>query len=412
MRTLRVLLAMCVVMATAIWPGGPVERAGGATPSRYVTGWVPVWNGVGAASIPSAAPLMSQASPFNYEATSAGTIRMPYGTGNLGSVASALRSGGIAVIASITDGTASGAMAGILADPTSRTAHVDAIQRLVETGVGGFPYDGVDLDYEGFAFADPRSTWASTTEAWVAFVKELSARLRAMVPPRLLTVTIPPEWSVSWDYPVYAQARIIDDIDHLRLMVYDYNVSSAGPIAPASWLADVITTTRSLVGAANLHKVQIGVPTHGRSWARVVSGECPAGTDLKTVQLNMKTAAALVDSTGAVPQRHSSGEMTFSYDVTVTGVGSGVVAPDPYVPPPVVADSLVPADPGVLRPARRLRIVSCTVRRTVYYQDVEAVVARARAAITAGTGGIAVWAFGYEVPELWPALAAIAPTDA
>lgn len=410
MRYLRVLMAVSVLMAVAIWPTGQVGRANAATPSRYVTGWIPVWNGVGSASISAAAPLMSQASPFNYDATSAGIIRMQYGTGNLSNVVAALRDRGIAVMASITDGTASGVMAGILADPTSRTTHVDAIVRLAETGVGGRGYDGIDLDYEGFAFSDPRSTWPATTEAWVAFVKELSGRLRAMTPPRTLAVTIPPEWSVSWDYPVYAQSRIIDDIDHLRLMVYDYSVSAAGPIAPASWLADVVATTRSLIGAVNMPKVQIGVPTHGRSWARVVTGECPSGTDRSTVQLNMKTAAALVVSTGAVPQRHSSGEMTFTYDQTFTGIGSGVVGPVPYVPPPMVADSVVPADPGVLQPARRMRIVTCTVRRTVFYQDVEAVVARARTAIAADTGGIAVWAFGYEVPELWPALAAIAPT--
>lgn len=399
-------------MATAIWPTGRAERAEAVTPGRYVTGWIPVWNGTGAGSIAAAAPLMSQASPFNYEATSAGIIRMPYGTGHLSTVAASLRSRQIAVIASITDGTASGVMAGILADPVSRTTHVDAIVQLVSSGIGGLPYDGIDLDYEGFAFADARSTWPATTEAWVAFVKELSARLRAMVPARLLTVTIPPEWSVSWDYPVYAQSRIINDIDALRLMVYDYSVSSAGPIAPNSWLADVISTTRSLIGVGNMHKVQIGVPTHGRSWARVVSGECPAGTDTKTVQLNMKTAAALVESTRAVPQRHSSGEMTFTYDQSFTGLASASGTPLPYVPPPVVADSLRPADPGGLQQARRMRVVSCTVRRTVYYQDVEAVVARARSAIAADTGGIALWAFGYEVPELWPALAAIAPVGA
>lgn len=409
-------MAACAVTAAAVWPVATGEPVGAATPSRYVTGWIPVWNNVGLGSIPAAAPLMSQASPFHYEATSAGIIRMQYSATTLTSVATALRDRGIAVMASITDGTARNVMAGILADPVSRTAHVDAIVRLVETGVGGRPYDGVDLDYEGFAFVDARSTWfapnGGTSEAWVAFVQELAGRLHSMTPRRSLAVTIPPEWTGTADYPVYAQGRIIDHVDHLRLMVYDYSVTAAGPIAPASWLADVIATTRALVGAANMPKVQVGVPTHGRSWARVASGECPASVDMRTVQLNMKTAAALVVSTGATPQRHSSGEMTFTYDETFTGTAAGAVVPVPYVPPPVVADSLRPADPVGLQPARRLRIVTCTVRRTVFYQDVDAVVARARTVIAADTGGIAVWAFGYEVPELWAALAAIAPPAA
>ena len=49
-------------------------------------------------------------------------------------------------------------MAGILADPAQRTRHVDALARFAADG----DYAGLDIDYEQFAFADGRDTWAAT----------------------------------------------------------------------------------------------------------------------------------------------------------------------------------------------------------------------------------------------------------
>ncbi len=49
-------------------------------------------------------------------------------------------------------------MAGILADPAQRARHVDA---LVDFAADG-DYDGMDIDYEQFAFADGRESWAAT----------------------------------------------------------------------------------------------------------------------------------------------------------------------------------------------------------------------------------------------------------
>ena len=40
-------------------------------------------------------------------------------------------------------------------------------------------YAGLDIDYEQFAFADGRDTWAATRPNWVAFIDELSQRLHA-----------------------------------------------------------------------------------------------------------------------------------------------------------------------------------------------------------------------------------------
>jgi hypothetical protein len=56
----------------------------------------------------------------------------------------------VPVVPSIFDRTDEGVMAGILADPQQRARHVDAIVAFATDG----DYDGIDLDYEQFAFAD------------------------------------------------------------------------------------------------------------------------------------------------------------------------------------------------------------------------------------------------------------------
>ncbi len=141
--------------------------------------------------------------------------------------------------------------------------------------------DGIDLDYEGFAFTDGHDSWASTQPVWVAFVTELAAALHANG--KLLSVTIPPTWlagGVPTGYPVYAQASIAPVVDRLRLMVYDWSVSSPGPISPMSWLNQVIAYSNSAIPAASdRSKLQLGVPSYGRDWGRQVKSTeiCPDG---------------------------------------------------------------------------------------------------------------------------------------
>jgi hypothetical protein len=147
----------------------------------------------------------------------------------------------------------------------------------------------------------------------------------------------------------------------------------------------------------------------------------------------MRMAQALAATKAATPTRHSSGEMTFTYDeqFTSTGTRLGAAAagseavgtqrgqPAPAtvgtasVPTPLVAPTAArmvpsftsPIDTGGLARARRLGL--CTVRRTVFYADETTVTQRARMALDAGLGGIAIWAYGYENSNLWPMLRAL-----
>ena len=97
-----------------------------------------------------------------------------------------MRSRGIKVIPSIADGSAARAMAAVLKDPEDRTAHVAQIVDLVVSN----GYDGIELDYEKFAFSDGSSTWATTRPAWVAFGAELGNALHAAK--RVLALAVPP----------------------------------------------------------------------------------------------------------------------------------------------------------------------------------------------------------------------------
>jgi spore germination protein YaaH len=82
----------------------------------------------------------------------------------------ALRSANLQIIPTITDGTSKGILAGLLKNPKLRTQVVNVIMNLVRTN----NYDGIDIDFEGFAFVDANTTWKATAPLWTEFIKELS----------------------------------------------------------------------------------------------------------------------------------------------------------------------------------------------------------------------------------------------
>ena len=131
------------------------------------------------------------------------------------------------MVPSIVDLLPAGEMAAIIADPVTRTRHVEAIRRFAADG----DYDGIDIDYEQFAFADGRDTWAATRPNWVAFIEELGAALRA--DGRTLVVSIPPVYddgqTSASGFWVYDYGAIIDHVDRIRIMTYDFSVAEPGP---------------------------------------------------------------------------------------------------------------------------------------------------------------------------------------
>jgi hypothetical protein len=413
--TTRVLGAAAVALGMASVAAASLawqEQAVAITPARFVSGWIPNWSSAvvsdGTRAINSGQDaVFADVSPFGFTARGAVTIETSGSESSLTAAVDALRAHKLPVLPSITDGTGKLVMAGIMADPTSRTQHVQAITNLVV----GRNYDGIDLDYEGFAFTDGQASWATTRPNWAAFVIELGASLHANG--KLLSITAPPMWdNGSSGYRVYSwQDRtpgldIMPSVDRLRLMVYDWSVAKAGAVAPMYWVRNVLAYVKAAVPADQLRKVQMGVPTYGRSWAKVLSGSCPTDAAIDTTGVQMENIGGLLAKPGATLVRDDSGEMLLTYDEVFTGTGDSAPPPE-YAPPSNHTDQLAPADLAGLRTAVRLGGATCTIRRTVYYPDVATVVQRANAALDAGLSGIAIWALGYETTDLWPQLMAI-----
>lgn len=275
------------------------------------------------------------------------------------------------LVPSLLDDMPAGAMAAILADPEQRARHVEAIMTFAdETGAAG-----IDIDYEQFAFADGRDTWAATRPAWVAFVEELAAELHASG--RTLAVSIPPVYddgrTDASGYWVYDHGAIAELADTIRIMGYDYSTAEAGPIAPLDWVRRLVEGVSAAVPAEYHDKLVLGVPAYGSNWVLATTGTCPADAD-GTTTVSVRSATDLALRRGGSPVYDPGyGEWTFDYDLTVEDATT-----------------------------------SCVQSREVHWVGAEGVAERAEIARRAGWGGVALWALGYEDDAAWSALVATA----
>jgi spore germination protein YaaH len=280
-----------------------------------------------------------------------------------------LRGAGFTLIPTITDGTEKDVLAGLLAKPASRTQIVDAIKTMVVTN----NFDGIDLDFEGFAFVDSNKTWPKTAPLWTAFVKELSTALRAEK--KILSVSTPyvlDPTAPQKGYYVYAWAAIAPFIDRLRIMTYDYSVAKVGPIGPISWAERTVQYAVSVMPAS---KVYVGIAGYGRDWVTAVNGVCPANVasvikpGAKAATFVMRDAQTLAASYGVVPfYDEKFGEATFTYQKVYNGTTAGGLS------------------------------TSCTASRTAWYQDAKSYALRAELVNKYRLGGLAAWTIGMEEP--------------
>ena len=346
-------------------PAGSVGTSSAAGPTPIMTGWIPYWAVTsGTANYVANADLFTDVSPF-WLGTKVNAAR-PSGVEPYLQVPSAnhtmamaqLRSAGKPIIPAITDGTSKGYMAAVLADPVKRRAHINELVFIaVYSG-----YDGLDLDYEGFAFADGQASWAATQPNWVAFVNELAAELHARN--LKLTVTVPT--SGYWVYDFAAMGRAADSV---RIMTYDWSVSKPGPIAPIWWVRQEIEKMRAVIPA---EKLMIGVPAYGRDWlSRVISGTCTDSQATSTRAVLAKDTASVTSKPGAVVVRDATAdEIKVTYQQTYG---------------------------------------SCRVERVAWLADEATVANRVQAAVDGGARGAALWAVGYEDPaKQWAPIRQIA----
>jgi spore germination protein YaaH len=323
------------------------------------------------ASLPDArqrVPSMREVSPFWFNAVGVDQIVVdPNASAEATSeFMETVRGIDVDVLPSIVDAMPAGAMAAILADPVTRTQHVATIRAFAADG----DYDGIDIDYEQFAFADGRDTWAATRPNWVAFIAELSAALRA--DGRSLTVSIPPVYDAGQTdasgYWVYDYGAIVEHVDRIRIMTYDFSVAEPGPIAPLEWVESAITG--SIEAAGSPDKLVLGLPAYGRNWPVRTTGVCPADEVQGQTSVSARTVDDLIQRRGATPTAvDETGEWQFEYELEVSD-----------------------------------GITTCVQTRQVHYVDGDGIALRMDLARQYRLDGVALWAFGFDDQAVWDAI--------
>lgn len=380
--------------------GGAVATAAPAQAEgqRIVSGWLPYWmtspaRPAGVANAVANADVISEVMPFWYSAVKGGpagvTVRTNPNFGNASAniawAMGQLRGAGLRILPAIADASGKGTMAATLADPAKRTMHIADIVNLVVSN----NYDGIDLDYEIFAFSDGRASWAATQPNWTAFVNELSAALRAQG--KLLSVTIPPQCDTRLrcgptdGYWVYNMAGIAPAADRIRIMAYDFSVHGIGPIAPMPWVRGIATNAAQIMPPS---KVFIGVPTYGRVWTLKtgsryrLAGTCPApGT---SAYRSLTDRASVTDAD--IPKTLAD-----------VGVDPATIQWDPNA-----QETWVEYDKNVTWTDASGASQTCTARRIMWWVGPQAVLARTQLVGELGLGGASMWTIGGDDPAQWP----------
>jgi spore germination protein YaaH len=129
--------------------------------------------------------------------------------------------------------------------------------------VDKYDFDGIDIDYEMIR--------RERKENYINFLLRLGEELNERG--KILSVTVFAQWGDSINYEnhgdtIYVQdLSLISDIaDQVRVMTYDYTLSSSptpGPIGPIDWMEDVLEYVLTKVPK---EKVWLGIHLYGYRW--------------------------------------------------------------------------------------------------------------------------------------------------
>lgn len=338
-----------------------------------VDGWAPYWAlDDSAGEISRRAGSMREVSPFWFNVTGVTQIETDKNAPEKLTKKFLKKTRDAAVVPSIVDHLPAGGMAAILADPTSRRQHIDTIVAFVRDG----QYDGIDVNYEKFAFADGRDTWETTRPNWVSFIAELAESLHGFG--RTLTVSVPVVYDADQTsdsgYWVYDYGAIVEHVDYIRMMAYDYSVREPGPIAPLDFVQRSINGAIQATGRPE--KLVLAVPAYGRNWPVSTIGVCPQPDEDNDISIPGVTSVTARSVDDLIERRNvtpvyddSTAEWTFEYELEISD-----------------------------------GTTTCVQTRQVHYVDANGVRARMDLAIDAGLGGVALWALGFDDDDVWDAI--------
>ena len=401
MKQLKLPLALLLTIAMAALVVSPVGANEDITPITEVetptaipalpviTGWLPYWDDApGTATLVANSDLIAETMLFWWSTvgnTQSVSLKIKSSGTTLAKrtrLIGQLQAAGILVLPTITDSTCVNASASTLpAIFASDQKRANYIAQIVQLSASE-NYDGIDLDLECFMYES--RLWSSYQANWVKFVAELGIALRAQGD--LLSVTTPPIYSDTTGYWVYSWKQLGPHVDRLRIMAYDYSTGQSrwnpavksqgdGAIAQMQWVQRIVDYAVSVVDPA---KVWLGVPAYGRNWVTGVTGSCPTSGEVPNLErvtwtskeVNAKLTELAVTPT--VSRYHSiHKERNLIYTRTFNGTNNA----------------------GVAR--------SCTVTRTVWWQDARSHYDRLIVARKAGMAGIAVWRLNGEDAEMW-----------
>ncbi|CAB4824554.1 unannotated protein [freshwater metagenome] len=153
-------------------------------------------------------------------------------------------------------------------------------------------------------------------------------------------------------------------------MTYDYSVAKPGPIGPIEWTERAVKYAVSVMDST---KVFVGLPGYGRDWITKIVGVCPtsapAGTKIgakaATFKMNYATEKAIIDKSNPFFDTKTA-ESTYSYTQIYNGENTKGLS------------------------------TSCTVSRTVWFQDSQSYAIRAALVEKYKLAGVALWTLGME----------------
>lgn len=281
--TLTIIMAFVLVIVGILGIFESKQVSAAPISQRNVSGWLPYWTTkTSTNAFLNNASMFTDVSPFWHDtAITTVTSDNPSGVkivnndlsyGTRSSVLAQLKTARVPIIPSVTDSTGKLYLSQVMKTPARRASFVRNLTALAVDN----NYDGLDLDFEKFAFSDGSKTWATTRPAWISFIKEISASLHAKG--KKLTVAVPPMYNSyrngTSGYWVYDYAGMSPYVDRVRIMAYDYSWDTAGPIGgPLTWVKQL---TQYALTQLPANKIQIGTPTYGKDWVtKKVGVGCP-----------------------------------------------------------------------------------------------------------------------------------------
>jgi spore germination protein YaaH len=245
--------------------------------------WIPSWAmNSGLKSLESKKEMFETVSPVYYEMASDGKLNV--NKNGLEKLKSITQGTSIKIIPSVA-GFEAGPLSTVLNDQEKYDRQIDFLIKEVDDN----NFDGLDIDYEAIFLKDK--------EKFYSFMERLSTAMKSRG--KMLTIAVLSKWGDFINYGFMPETRQVQDyaklaeyVDQLRIMTYDYTSqgsTSAGPIAPISWMEDVLSYAVKRVPA---NKVVLGVHLYGYSWA---NGEAGRALDYGQIA-NLRNEGRVVDT--------------------------------------------------------------------------------------------------------------------